>query len=139
MAGFWSKTLFRIMEPEIIPQIQEAFEKNKNTGIVASATYIRNEWSEKKGAFESTNNILLQQLIKQYHLKLSDRRYVAGTMFWARSSLFENFFSLHDPLNIVSTLEPGNITDTRTGSLAHSWERMLSWICTSQNQTIHGI
>lgn len=139
MTGFWSKNLFRIIEPEIIPQIEEIFDKNADAGIVASSTYIKNEWNQKKAEFESSNNEILKTLIEEYHVKLHDFTYVAGTMFWARSLLFESFFTKHDPLNILKTLEPGNIMDTEKGSLTHAWERMLSWICTSQNKRVYGV
>jgi lipopolysaccharide biosynthesis protein len=139
MAGFWSKNLFRIADPELIPGIIETFDKNDDAGIVCSSTYVRNEWNKKKAGFESSNDSILRQLIDQYHFKLTDHSYVAGTMFWVRSELFENFFTQHNPLNIVKTLEAGNIMDTQNSSLTHAWERMLSWICTSQNAKIYGV
>jgi len=139
MAGFWSKNLFRIADPELIPEIIGTFSQNDDAGIVCSSTYVRNEWNRKKANFESSNDTILRQLIDQYHFRLKDYSYVAGTMFWARSELFERFFTQHNPLNIVKTLEPGNIMDTENSSVTHAWERMLSWICTSQNTKIYGV
>jgi len=139
MSAFWSKNLFRIIEPEILLQITDIFDKNKDAGIVTSSTYIRNEWNKKKAVFNTSNDAILKQLIDRYHFKLADYSYVAGTMFWTRSVLFENFFTEHDPLDIIKTLEAGNIMDTEKGSFTHAWERMLSWICTSQNKKIYGV
>jgi len=139
MSSFWSKNLFRIIEPEVIPQIIEIFEKKEDAGIVASSTYIRNEWNKRKARFDSPNDTILKELISQYQLTPGDYNYVAGTMFWCRSILFENFLAQHDALAIVKTLETGNIMDTETASRTHAWERMLSWICTSQNQKIYGV
>lgn len=139
MAGFWSKNLFRIMDPQLIPTITDIFYKNRDAGIVASSTYIRNDWNRKKSASGTPNDLILKQLIDHYDFQLADYSYVAGTMFWARSELFETFFTRHDPLDIVRTLETGNVHDTENSSVTHAWERMLSWICTSQNKKIYGI
>ena len=134
----WRKDLLRIVEPDRIASILEHFFKHPYCGIVASKPYIRPE-NLADGAFKSHNTDWIKQLLNAYTLKPKTYDYVAGTMFWARAAALENFFGTHHPLTIRKTLEEGNVLDNFSGTYTHSWERLFSWIITSQGYQIHGM
>jgi lipopolysaccharide biosynthesis protein len=60
-------------------------------------------------------------------------------MFWSRASSVITFFGRHSPLAVRATLEKGNVLDHQQGSMAHAWERMLSWVVLNQGLQIKGI
>ncbi len=71
--------------------------------------------------------------------KLTDHRFVAGAMFWIRSSIIQNFFSTHSALSCREMLEEGNFTDQYEGTYTHSWERIFCFLANDQGYTINGI
>ncbi|MEI7596457.1 MAG: rhamnan synthesis F family protein [Bacteroidota bacterium] len=135
----WNKRLLRIIDKENINIILNIFEKNPEVGIICSSECISNEFDKEKDIFNTTNNLILKDYIKRFNFKLFDYSFVAGTMFWVRSSIFEEFFSKYNPLEIRSELEKGNVMDNDAGTKTHSLERVFSWIATSQGYKIHGI
>ncbi len=133
----WREKLFRIIDENIVPRILSEFKNNPDTGIIGAAELIRNEYDGNK--FTTINNDKLKELIRLYDLKLTDHRFVAGTMFWVRTSVIQSFFSRFSPLLCREMLEEGNFTDHLEGKYTHSWERLFCWLATSQGFLLQGI
>jgi len=89
--------------------------------------------------FETTNNDKIQELIVKYDLKLTSYLFIAGTMFWIRSEIIRNFFSVYPALKCREMLEEGNFTDQYDGTYTHSWERIFCWLANDQSYIIKGI
>lgn len=135
-SGRWEKQgLFRIVEPELFGVIESAFERDALLGIACSRGFVRNEYLGG-GRFNTTNSGLLNDMIKKYDVSDRDLRFIAGTMFWIRTSLLKAFFSGETPLDVRGMLEPGNVLDDEKGTMTHCWERMLSWIATGAGYKI---
>jgi lipopolysaccharide biosynthesis protein len=93
----------------------------------------------EEGQFIGNNKNILNNLLGNYQIKPSSFAFVAGTMFWARAKPMKDFFCSYDPLEIRKDLEDGNVLDNFSGTITHSWERVLSWIITSKGFLIKGI
>jgi lipopolysaccharide biosynthesis protein len=135
----WRKKLFTIINPEKVKVILDEFRENPKTGLIGSRDFIRNEYNKKTNEFKTTNNDKIKELVAKYNLRISDYRFIAGTMFWMRSSIIEKFFSMNSALGCREMLEEGNFTDDREGTYAHSWERVFCWLGNAQGLTIKGI
>ncbi len=135
----WQEKLFEIVEPGFAERAIAYFNNYPKTGIVATAESIRNEFDETTGSFVSNNKEQIARLRSVYNIKSSDHRFVAGTMFWARTKPLVEFFIRHAPLDIRKELEPGNVIDETQGTNTHAWERMLSWIILEQGYDMKGI
>lgn len=138
-SGFWKTELYRIIEPEQVLIIQSVFNKAKKVGLAGSKRFIQNEWNTKTKLFETTNHAILLELLNQYRFLINDYSFVAGTMFWVRSCIYETFFLQHAPLAIRAMLEEGDVLDLDNGSFTHAWERLFSWIATAQGYKLYGI
>ncbi len=136
--GTWKKDLLKIVSAEGIFNTIETFEKNESCGIIGTKEYIITE-PFKNNDFTGVNGKILHQLVKKYTINPSSYEFVAGTMFWARVLPLRSFFSQFDPLDIRKTLEDGNVIDNFSGTVTHSWERVLSWIITGKGLSIKGI
>jgi lipopolysaccharide biosynthesis protein len=135
----WKNKLFRIIEPRFIEKTLSFFSSHKHAGIVAATDSIRDEYDPVMQSFASNNRPKLEQLQKAFGINCTDHRFVAGTMFWARSSPLLDFFRHYHPLDIRRTLEKGNIMDENAGTNTHAWERLLSWLIFAQGYTIKGL
>jgi lipopolysaccharide biosynthesis protein len=138
-SGHWKKDLFRIAENGYQQEIIDLFNSDLQTGIVASKNAIRNEVDNEQKRNAYIDSSLIQSLRTKYNIHPHGLQYVAGTMFWVRASLFEEFFKRNPPLEIRSELEQGNITDVDGPTITHAWERLLCWIVTSKEYQIKGI
>lgn len=132
----WDNDLKRITKKENLKEVFNLFEQNPTVGIVCSNGCISNEYNELTQDFNTTNNLILKSYKKQFNLNLKDFSFVAGTMFWVKSSIFVEFFTKYTPLNIRSGLEQGNVLDNIEGTKTHSLERVLSWLVTSRGYKI---
>jgi lipopolysaccharide biosynthesis protein len=135
----WKEKLFRIIEPDFIQKAIHSFNGDKDIGIIAGQDSIFNEYDPVEQAFVSNNRSQLVRLRSEFNINNTDHRYVAGTMFWARSAPLLDFFSVYPPLEIRKTLEKGNIMDENSGSNTHAWERLLSWLIFARGFTIKGL
>lgn len=133
----WRKDLFRVAEGQHREKVVEAFKKPR-VGIVASAGTIRNETDNDHGRDHYTDSPFIQSLLNAFGIRPPHLQYVAGTMFWVRASVFEDFFRQYPPLLIRSRLEGGNIMDD-VPTHTHAWERMLCWLVTSRGYQIMGV
>lgn len=134
----WKNDLLRIVSAEGIQNTIEIFEKNEACGIVGAKEYVIKEPFENNELIAS-NGKILHRLLKEYNINLASYEFVAGTMFWARALPLKSFFSQYDPLEIRKTLEDGNVIDNFSGTITHSWERLLNWIITGNGYNIKGI
>lgn len=135
----WREELFRIVDTGKLEQVFRVFARQPEVGIICSAAYIQNEFNEVDGRFSSSCNHQLLELMERYNIRTSDYNFVAGNIFWIRTQLLVQFFSQRPLLQIRSDLEQGNALDFTRGTYIHSWERLMSWIATSQGYTIYGI
>ncbi len=135
----WKDKLFGIIEPAFAKKAITALDQDNKNGIIAGSDNIINEYDSGQQAFVSNNRQILMQLKTKYNLETDDHRYVAGTMFWARTLPLLDFFSRYPPLDVRNTLERGNVMDDFAGTQTHSWERMLSWIFLAQGYNLKGL
>lgn len=135
----WRQKLFRIIDPQNIQKITRLFEKDKKIGIICAKEFILNEYNSRTDTFNCTSNLILKELIEKYKLQLKNYDFVGGTMFWIRAEIINSFFEKYSPLEVRMNLEKGNVMDNKHGTIAHAWERMLSWIATDQGYYIKGI
>jgi len=134
----WKTDLLKIIFPDNIATVFQRFEENDHCGIVATKEYIITEPFEEN-KFSGINGQLLSGLVPAYGLKPASLEFVAGTMFWVRATPLLQFFGRFHPLEIRKQLENGNVIDNFSGTVTHSWERLLSWIITSDKMFIAGI
>jgi lipopolysaccharide biosynthesis protein len=135
----WRDKLFQIIEPAFTEKAISAFNINSGIGIIAGSHSIYNEYDHSSQSFVSNNRSQLVRLRSEFNINSTDYRYVAGTMFWARSAPLLDFFRAYPPLEIRKTLEKGNIMDENSGSNTHAWERLLSWLIFARGFTIKGL
>ena len=134
----WKTDLLKIIFPDNMATVFDSFEVNGQCGIVATKEYIITEPFEEN-KFSGINGQLLNKLVLTYGLKPASFEFVAGTMFWVRAAPLLQFFGRFHPLEIRKQLENGNVIDNFSGTVTHSWERLLSWIITSDKMFIAGI
>jgi lipopolysaccharide biosynthesis protein len=135
----WRQKLLAILEPQNINKISGMFLRSEETGLIANGDLILNEYDPATKQYNCTSNAELQVLRARYGIHTDSHDFIGGTMFWARASVYRNFFTTVDPLQVRSTLEKGNILDHHAGTRAHAWERMLSWIVLNSGFKIKGI
>lgn len=135
----WRQKLFEIIEPVKIKAMLEEYRNDPKTGIIGARDFIKDEFDKKTNEFKTTNNSKIKELISAYNLKLTDYRFVAGAMFWMKSSIIMKFFSVYSALSCREMLEEGNFTDQYEGTYTHSWERVFCFLANDQGYTIKGI
>lgn len=135
----WRDELFKIIDPTQLPKVFQQFATDNETGIVCSKRYIQNEYIPDTGSFTCTSNKQLKYLIGTYEIDTKNYNFVAGNIFWIRSSLLKDFFAGRALFDIKAELEAGNALDFRNGTFIHGWERAMSWIATSQGYKLYGI
>jgi len=135
----WRQKLFQIIEPGKIEAILEEYRNDPKTGIIGAKDFIKDEFDKKTNEFNTTNNSKIKELLSTYNLKLNDHRFVAGAMFWVRSSILKKFFSMYSALSCREMLEEGNFTDQFEGTYTHSWERIFCFLANDQGYSIKGI
>jgi lipopolysaccharide biosynthesis protein len=134
----WKNDLLKIIEPVNIGRILQRFATDDKCGIAATAEYLLQE-PFVNGAFANINGPHISRLLQTYNIHPADHRFVAGTMFWVRAEPLLRFFKTHSPATIRMQLENGNVIDNFSGTVTHSWERLLSWIVTGQGFYMNGI
>ena len=135
----WRNKLFSILEPKKIKNILDEFANKPTMGIIGARDFIKNEYNDKRGELETTNKLKLNELIIKYNLSVNSYLFIAGTMFWIRSSIIKDFFSRYRPLECREILEEGDFTDQFEGTYTHSWERLFCLLAISYKYNIEGI
>jgi lipopolysaccharide biosynthesis protein len=134
----WKDGLLKIISPESVAIIPEMFRRNQPVGIVCTKEYMISERYEN-GHFLGVNGPVLEKFLSEYDIKPPSFAFVAGTMFWARAKPIIDFFKIYSPVAIRQRLENGNVIDNFSGTITHSWERLLTWMVTSRGYHIKGI
>ncbi len=135
----WRNRLLKIVNPEELSKIFRKFHQIEETGVITSEELIKNEFDPDKERFSCTSSDNIFNYIKKYKLNISDYKFAAGTIFWIRTSILQNFFSSYPPLLIRKELEKGNSLDFEKGTNIHAWERLFSFIAHSQGYKTIGI
>jgi lipopolysaccharide biosynthesis protein len=136
--NLWRDELFKIISPKSINKIVEIFERSPEVGIIGASKFIQNEYLVKSDSFASNCSELVKELLKKYQIKPTNYDFVAGNIFWIRTSLLRSFFSSRSISQIRAGLETGNTMDFNKGTYIHSWERIFSWIASSQGHILYG-
>ena len=136
----WREKLLEIIKPEKIEAILMQYQNDPKIGIIGASKFvIKHEFDKKANEFNTTNNNKIKELISAFNLKLRHHQFVAGAMFWVRSSIIKRFFATYSALGCRETLEEGNFTDEYQGTYTHSWERIFCFLAIDQGYTIQGI
>ena len=135
----WRDELFKIIHPRYLGNVFAIFQNNSDVGIVGSEKHIQNEYDKKNDSFSGSNNLQIKEQLKKHAVKTEDYNFVAGNIFWIRTHLVKEFFRVRSILEIRKDLENGNALDFHKGTNVHAWERIMSWIATSQGYKVYGI
>ncbi len=133
----WKNELFKIIDPNNQNLILDLF-KDPKTGMVGAKDHIVNEFNNTTDTFRN-NNHLSKKLLMQFGITIDNYDFLGGSMYWLRSAIIEKFFAKNNPILMRENLEAGNVLDLHGETLAHTWERMFSWIATNEGYTIKGI
>lgn len=133
----WKEELFKVAKRDYQEKVLDVFS-NKKVGIVASGNAIRNELYNDENSKGYINSEVITKLKTAYQINPPDLCFVAGTMFWVRASIFEEFFTKFHPLDVRAQLEEGNVMDLAP-TYTHAWERLLCWLVTTKGYQIIGI
>lgn len=136
---YWFDKLYEIFAPAKFRKVLSIFQKEENVGMIGSKKFLNNEYIKPAGRFDTNNNEIMLSLVKQYNIQTQEYDFIAGSIFIVRSPLYENFFGIVNPLEVRAMLEPGNVLDISNGTYTHTWERLLSFIVSSQNYKVKGI
>jgi lipopolysaccharide biosynthesis protein len=134
----WKNDLLKIILPANLETVLQFLQQNNHYGIIATKEYIITE-PFVDHQFTGMNGSLLARLLPLYDINPGSFDFVGGTMFWARAAPMLHFFKRFNPLEIRKQLENGNVIDNFSGTITHSWERLLSWIITTEKLIIKGI
>lgn len=135
----WRDKLLKIISPLYLDKVFKKFEQNKKNGLITSHDMIKNEFDPDRNAFTCTSSDNLLNYIKEFNLNVTDYTFAAGTIFWIKTEILSNFFSVYSPLDIRKKLERGNALDFDNGTNTHAWERLFSFITNSQGFKTVGI
>ena len=133
----WKKGLFKIIDINNERAILSAF-RDPQIGIVGDKNHIINEYDIVTGNFRN-NSQISKKLLLQFDMNIDNYDFLGGSIYWIRSSIIEHFFRKNHPISTRENLEAGNVLDLHEERLAHSWERMFSWIATDEGYSIKGI
>ena len=136
---YWFEKLYGVFEPTKFRKVLSIFQKEENVGMIGSKKFLNNEYIKPAGRFDTNNNEIMLSLMKQYNIQTQEYDFIAGCIFIVRSPLYESFFGIVNPLEVRAMLEPGNVLDISHGTYTHAWERLLSFIVSSQNYKVKGI
>jgi hypothetical protein len=136
--NLWKNNLQKIVDYNNYKHIVTTFEQNGSIGVIGAKEHLVNEYNPANGTFEY-NNDRIHLFLQKYDISVSNYDFIGGTMYWMKAPIIENFFTKYNPLKIRSELEAGNVMDNLGSTNAHTWERVLSWIATSQGYKLYGI
>lgn len=135
----WRNKLLRITDSKELSKVFRRFREDREAGVITSKELIKNEFDYDRERFTCTSDKQIWNYIKKYNLRLSDYNFAAGTIFWIRTEILQNFFSCYSPLSVRKEFEKGNSLDFDNGTNIHAWERLFSFIAHSQGFKTVGI
>ncbi len=108
---------------------------NNDIGMLASKNLIVSNYE-----FTNTDKIKhLCEILNIDYNKVKNSRFVSGTMFMAKTSIFKKYFNTEN-LNVISKLiETSKVDDKTTGTYTHALERIFGYIITNENMRIKSI
>jgi len=106
-----------------VKTILNRFERDSDLGLLAPEPFLMRK--SQRDQVVAANDAAVNNLLSIYGLAPDPSRvFVRGTMFWTRATaLLPNL--LQTPLPTPEAFEPGHARD---GSLAHAYERVLSYL-----------
>lgn len=133
----WRRDLFEILSPSNNEIILNAF-KNEKIGIVANKKWIRT--SEHLHELYSSIQVGMDYYYKKFNLKtqISNMSFVGGTMFFSRASIYRDFFSNINCLEVRKELET-TFTELDFNTKTHAMERILCFIAVEKGYEVKGI
>ena len=134
----WRNNLLKIIDPDNLPKVFKKLH-NEDTGVLTTNDFIKNEYVPDKDSFSCTSSNQLKNYIRKYNLRVTDYNFAAGTIFWIKTDILKNFFSINTPLAVREELEKGNALDFDNGTNIHAWERLFSFVAFSQGFKTKGI
>ena len=133
----WKNELFKVFDINNLPLIMDLF-RDPTVGVVGTKKWIINEYDPVTGNFKN-NNQVSKRLLKQFHISIENFDFMGGCIFWIKSSIIEEFFTKNNSILMRGDLEAGNVMDLHGERVAHTWERMFSWIAANDGYRIEGI
>jgi hypothetical protein len=134
----WKNNLQKIIEYKNYNQILRTFEQDQKVGIVGAKEHLISEYDNTNHTFLN-NNDKIHEFLRRYNISITNYEFFGGTMYWVRTSIIRTFFMKHNPMEIRSELEAGNVLDNHGSTNAHTWERVLSWVASGQGYRLQGI
>lgn len=138
-SAYWFAKLYEVFEPDKFHKVLAIFKKNDKVGMIGSKQFLKNEYIKSAGSFDTTNNDIMISCMQKHNIRSREYDFIAGSIFIVRSLIYETYFREVNPLQIRALLEPGNVLDLSHGTYTHTWERLLSFIVSSQNYKVKGI
>lgn len=135
----WRDNLLQIIDAKKIEEVTDLFSSDKKAGVIGTKAMIRNEFNPDKHNFRTTSSDNIFRYISSLNLRIDDYNFIAGTIFWIRTSILEKFFAANSALEIRSTLEKGNALDFSKGTNIHAWERLFCFIANAEGYKIRGV
>lgn len=112
--GGWRRELISGLSTNYVPFLF----KNSKVGMVGH----KNWFYQRSG---DVNSRFYNNYCMRFGLNDTGMDFIAGTMFCVRSSIFEEFFSKFNPIDIANELEFGDMNEP---SKTHAWERLYGEI-----------
>lgn len=121
--------------PDTINKCMEIFN-HPQVGIIGSKVCIGRSDSCQKEKDNLLN--LMRQINFPFEHKFDDIRYIAGTIFWMRFSVIQEFLN-HYHVDLQRELSRFNDFDQSRISLPFIWERFFGFIAICLNYRIEGV
>jgi lipopolysaccharide biosynthesis protein len=134
----WRNNLLKIIDKDNLHQVFKKFQ-HEEIGVITSNNFIKNEYDPDKNKFTCTSSDNIFYYIKKFSLNISNYTFAAGTIFWIKTKILKDFFSVNTPMSVRKELEKGNALDFVNGTNIHAWERLFSFIAHSQGFKTTGI
>jgi lipopolysaccharide biosynthesis protein len=106
----------------------EMIDSNKNIGMIGNTGLMLNR--DKEGF----NQLLIQEILQdtlgldQYQSQRTDLTFIAGSIFWSRTELFQQYFNDKIIDNLYALLISGKASDRFGPTYEHSLERVFGYI-----------
>lgn len=129
----WRKSAYSILVPSNFSNINTLFS-DTTVGMIGPKQYLMGQSSFDKKAKKNNNEEGMTYFINKFNINDSQLLFFAGSMFWARYSIFEETFK-HNQLTI-NEFGHGHVPD---GTRAHAMERVFANIVRGKKYRLSGI
>jgi hypothetical protein len=121
----WRRELFSALFNNYVPFLFT----NSSVGMAG-----HKNWVYHRG--DDVNSRFYKNYCMKFELNDTGMDFVAGTMFAVRSSIFRDFFSKYNPVELANELENGDVHEP---SKTHAWERLYGEIVKHSGHVIKSI